>query len=192
MCVDRGWYYLEAKQVDEVSLKNYKNIFTIISAVSLCLTVIKASNILDVFIPSFTYLCSNLLAFYAINARSAEKLKSRERVKKAYIYILGTIFVILLISESIKINFLVFILLIICKIVLFISAFIAPYYSIIDDISADPESLKELRKETKEQIEEDKKSKIFSTRNSRIERNKATKEFIEKHEKKKRGEGRRD
>lgn len=89
MCVGKGWYYLEAKQVDEVSIKNYKNIFTIISAVSLCLTVMKASNILDVFIPSFTYLCSNLLAFYAINARSAEKLKSRERVKKAYIYILG-------------------------------------------------------------------------------------------------------
>lgn|GEM_PF-4722547 len=178
------------KRADEVSLKTYRILITIISGFSLTINLFSIVDTSRVFLISLPYFASNLLTFYAINAKTTKMFNSREFVKRALLIVIVGLFLLSNLSDSILEgeyeNYFCIAAKVICTSTIWFVFFIALrsdlYYS------PEPQEITDLRNDIHKDMEEEKEKVVYRTRDSKVESNLSSRKFVEENDRKLRTE----
>lgn len=176
---------------DELSVSNAKIILTIFAFISMIFTALNATSISTLLTSSVTYFLSNALTFYSINPKSKNGMVRRARIVNSYIIIGASLFLCFLLFNNLQYNVIQTIIFWVMKIIVMITAVIAPYCAIRDDDDYKPKEVNEAKKVVRKKINEEKQKKLYSKRNNDVRMNRETKEFVEETDKKRVKEGRR-
>ncbi|MFS7423761.1 hypothetical protein AB6878_12640 [Carnobacterium maltaromaticum] len=174
---------------DEVSTSNLKILLTIFSCASLVLSAFNAKDVYTVFITATTYYLSNALAFYSLDIKSESGMKRKAKIINHYLCIISALFICLMIQNSLKFEIVKYSFLILMKLIVFFTSFIAPYYALKDDDSYEAEEIKDTKKKVKKTIKNEKEKKPFKNRDNNVRMNKERKNFVDSTDRKRATEG---